>query len=220
MRLLPDTRRRLLWLAIFAIAMAQLEAAVVVYLRRLLYPEGFRFPLRAITGPLLWIELGREAATIVMLAAVGCLSCADRWRRFAAFMLLFGVWDVFYYLWLHAMDRWPQSPLTWDVLFLIPLPWVGPVAAPVLIALVMLAAALAIEELRDRGLPVRLTRGEWTATIASGLGLLVVLMWDAPNVSRGGLPSPFPWPVFLAFLACGAAAAARAWGRSRHAGTP
>src|SRR5215471_13766120 len=114
----------------YAVAMAYLESAIVVYLRRLYYPHGFDFPLVIIDIPTLLLELGREAATIVMLATVGIAAGRTKVGKGAYFLLLFGVWDICYYIWLKAFVEWPSSLLTWDVLFLIPVPWVGPVLAP------------------------------------------------------------------------------------------
>jgi hypothetical protein len=144
MPLLSATRKRLLWLTVFAVAMAQLEAAVVVYLRQLFYPQGFTFPLVIVTGRLLWVEIGREASTILMLAAAGVLSSADRWRRFASFMLLFGVWDIFYYVWLYVLLRWPSSLGTRDLLFLMPGEWWAPVWEPLLASCAFIAGAVLI----------------------------------------------------------------------------
>ena len=82
--------------------------------------------------------MGREAATLVMLLGVAMLAGTDRWDRIALFCIAFGVWDIAYYVWLWVFLRWPPSLLTWDVLFLIPVPWVGPVVAPVIVSVVMI----------------------------------------------------------------------------------
>ena len=88
------TRCSPLWLLLFAVAMAHLEATVVVYLRELFYPDGFDFPLVIIEGRIAWFEIGREVSTIVMLVAVGKLAAPrDPWRQFAGFLIAFGVWD-------------------------------------------------------------------------------------------------------------------------------
>ena len=213
--MLPATRRRLLWLTIFVIAMAQLEATVVVYLRELFYPEGFEFPLKIIRGRIAWIEVGREVSTVVMLVAIAKLAAPrDAWRQFAAFLWSFGLWDVLYYFWLWVMLGWPESPLTWDVLFLIPLPWVGPCLAPMLIAGIMMASGLVLESLRDRGKAVRVRRLEWVLTIGGALALITIFVWDAPAVIEGEMPGAFPWPLYLVVLAVPTAAAASAWRRS------
>lgn len=142
-------RIQLLWLLAFAVGMAYVEAAVVVYLRLLYYPDGFVVEglasLEAVPGHTLAVEIGREAATIVMLAAVALLSARRSWwERLAHFMWAFAIWDIFYYVWLYVLIDWPQSLMTVDVLFLIPAPWIAPVLLPVAISCLMLAASLAI----------------------------------------------------------------------------
>ena len=136
-------------LAAFAVAMAYVEAAVVAYLRLLYYPDGFVIEgaasLEPVPPTVLAIEIGREAATIVMLAAVALLSAGKSWWvRLAHFMWAFAFWDIFYYVWLYALLRWPSGPMTIDVLFLIPRPWIAPVFVPVVASLLMIGAALAI----------------------------------------------------------------------------
>jgi len=217
--LIAVTRRRLLWLSVFTIAMAQLEAAVVVYLRTIFYPDGFEFPLVIIEDHVAAIEVGREAATVLMFLALAKLySAGDRWRQYAAFLWAFGLWDILYYLWLWVMLRWLSSLLEFDVLFLIPLPWIGPVLAPVLISLVMMGAGWAILSLRDRELPVLVTKMEWAITVGGAISLIVLFMSDAESVVAGDMPRPFRWFVFALFLLLPLAAAQRAYRRSSDAG--
>ena len=59
-------------------------------------------------------------------------------------MWAFAFWDIFYYVWLYALLRWPSGPTTIDVLFLIPRPWIAPVFVPVVASLLVIGAALAI----------------------------------------------------------------------------
>jgi hypothetical protein len=132
-------------LLLFGISFGYLEAAVVVYLRAIYdpirervhpgRPAGDLFPLISpeqlhAAGPentkRLGIEIGREAATIIMLAAVGLAAGRNFNQRMAAFSIAFGLWDISFYAFLKLMLGWPQSLFTWDILFLIPLPWVGP----------------------------------------------------------------------------------------------
>lgn len=126
----------LLWLGVFAVAMAYLEATVVVYLRQVYYPEDPHtlFPARILSEIHLAIELAREVATVVMLIAVAALAVQGMMRRFAAFVYLFGLWDIFYYVWLKVTLGWPVSWSEWDILFLIPWAWLGPWMTPVAIA--------------------------------------------------------------------------------------
>src|SRR5688572_22491045 len=138
------TARRLLFMTFFGIAMGFLEAAVVVYLRLLYYPDGFDFPLIQLPWSVAVVELAREGATLVMLASVAILAGRTNWERFAWFAYLFGVWDIIYYVGLKMMLNWPDSLFTWDILFLLPLIWVGPVLAPLLISAALVTAALVV----------------------------------------------------------------------------
>jgi hypothetical protein len=189
---------------VFAVAMAYLESAVVVYLQRALAmtPDQL-FPLRRpdVVGDLAAIEVGREFATVVMLASVGCL-VGRKWHdRLAWTAVAFGVWDIFYYAWLWVFIGWPHSPATWDVLFLIPVPWAGPVWAPVAVSGALigfgLAAAYQVRAGRTPGVE------SWHAAAAVGGGLVVVVAFTAnsPALLSGGVPGWFPWPVFLGGMA-------------------
>ncbi len=126
-----------LWLVLFAASMGFLEAIVVVYLRMLYFPGGFSFPLGMIPSGVLTIEIVREASTMGMLVSVAAVSARDFVRRTGVFIFVFGVWDVFYYVALKIFLGWPPSLMTWDVLFLIPVTWLGPVLAPLIVAVTM-----------------------------------------------------------------------------------
>ncbi|MFH1862338.1 MAG: hypothetical protein ABH878_05945, partial [bacterium] len=172
------------------------EAAVVVYLRIIHYPDGFDFPLQAEAVSTLTTELGREAATLLMLLAIGFLGGRSRIERFAYVILSFGLWDIFYYVWLKVLIDWPASLLTWDLLFLIPLPWVGPVIAPVLVSAAMIGAALEIIRSQDRGIILIFPRWAWWVQIAAGLFIIASFLWDYQNIVSGGYPYPFRWDLF------------------------
>lgn len=206
-------RRTVAALLLFGVSFGYLEAAVVVYLRAIYDPIRQRlhpgrgpdelFPLissqeLADAGPenprRLLIEIGREAATIFMLAAIGLAAGRNFNQRMAAFAVVFGLWDIFFYVFLRLMIHWPQSLFTWDILFLIPLPWVGPVLAPMIVALSMVVCGLV--SLRLGGLPARPL--EWMAMILGGLIVILSFLWDFRNTMAGGLPSPFNWPLFFA----------------------
>ena len=131
-------KRVVLWLTLYAVAMAFLEAAVVGYLRGLYYPENILqiFPPRMFRPLDFVVELGREAATLVMMVSVALLAVPrNPTRIFAAFVYQFGVWDIFYYVWLKLTIGWPVRWGEWDILFLIPWAWLGPWMTPVVIAL-------------------------------------------------------------------------------------
>jgi hypothetical protein len=206
-------RRAVAALFLFGISFGYVEAAVVVYLRALYDPIRARlhpernphdlFPLitpqqLADAGPenprRLAIEIGREAATMLMLGAVALAAARNLHEWIAAFAVAFGVWDIMFYAFLKLMIHWPESLATWDILFLIPLPWVGPVWAPVLVALSMIVCgliALRAGEVRGR-LP------HWAGVLAGAAVIVIAFIWDFRNTSAGGLPNPFNWPLFFA----------------------
>jgi hypothetical protein len=191
------TRGKLLWVFLFTTAMAYIESAVVVYLREIYYPHGFEFPLEiAPLSGIIAVEIGREASTILILAAIGFFNGRTRLERLAYTMIAFGLWDVFYYVWLKVFINWPPALLTWDVLFLIPLPWVSPVLAPVLVSLALIGAGLGIIRLTEKGITLRLTALAWAAEIAAGLVIILSFLLDVKNISEGGYPNPFNWWVF------------------------
>ncbi|TET93422.1 MAG: hypothetical protein E3J26_06330, partial [Candidatus Zixiibacteriota bacterium] len=108
-----DHRTRIILILLFGVAMAYVEAMVVVYLRELLYPEGFSFPLKLMPLNLIAMELSRELASIVMLVAVAGITGKKFWERFGYFIILFGIWDIFYYVWLKVTIDWPSSLFDW-----------------------------------------------------------------------------------------------------------
>ena len=80
--------RKIFWLTVFSISMAIIEAAIVIYLRDIYYPEGFAFPLKMIAKKHLTVEIVREAATIFMLISVGSLCGTRFWEKFSYFILV------------------------------------------------------------------------------------------------------------------------------------
>jgi hypothetical protein len=202
-------RRKLLLLVAFALAMGYLEAAVVVYLRQIIYPTGFAFPLRRMSMDLALVEVGREAATIIMLLGVAFIAEKTRRGRLICFMLLFGVWDIAYYLWLWVTIGWPGSLLTWDVLFLIPVIWTGPVITPVLVSVLMIATAMIYYRWQDGAERVRISNAEWTVTIMAAVVIFVSFVFNHGVTFGGGIPTRFPWLVYAGGMAMGIAVLAR-----------
>jgi hypothetical protein len=203
-------RGRALTVVVFAVAMAYLESAVVVYLQRAqsISPDRL-FPLQQpqMLGDLAAIEVGRETATLVMLAGLGVLAGRRALDRVAWCAVAFGVWDIFYYAWLWVFIGWPHSPVTWDVLFLIPVPWVGPVWAPVAVSLALVGFGLAAAWQTERGRGLGVTRRDVGLGICGGFLVILSFTLDAPRLMRGGTPSSYPWPVFVAGMAVAAWAA-------------
>jgi len=178
--------------------MAYLEATVVVYLRKLYYPEGFHFPLKMIPPDMIIIELFREGSTILMILAVAFLAGRGRWERFAYFALIFGVWDIFYYVWLKATIDWPSSLFEWDILFLIPLPWIGPVIAPVSIALLLIIACGIILYLSSLNIPFKPPRGAYGLSIGGTLIVLYSFMKDTGATLHQQMPQPYRYDLLFA----------------------
>jgi len=189
---------------LFAIAFGWVEAAVVVYLRAIYYPGGFRFPLTLASMPHAAVEIAREAATIVMLGAVAHAAGRTRWERFGHFAFVFGVWDIAFYLGLRAALGWPESLLTWDVLFLIPLVWTGPVLAPVLVSVLLIVSGGWIARRERAGEPIRVRRLHWFFGVVSIALLLYSFTANHALVYAGAVPAAFPWFPFACGLGVGA----------------
>lgn len=189
---------RIFWLTLFGITMGYFEAAVVVYLRAIYYPEGFAFPLKVHADSIIAVEFSREIASVFMLAAVAYLAGKKFWERFAYFMISFGLWDIFYYVWLKALLDWPLSLFEWDVLFLIPLPWIGPVIAPVSIAALMIVFGIIIISLINKGCEFRPTPLACLVTV-SGIGLVLYsFMYDLAATLHQNMPRPYRYELLIA----------------------
>lgn len=215
-------KRTIIALILFGTAFGYLEAAVVTYLRLLHEPARQRFypsrspdqlfPLLTLDqvwsiGPdsqrILVTEIGREAATIVMLGAVALAVARNAGQWAAAFVIAFGTWDITFYVFLRVLLGWPASLFTWDILFLIPVPWVGPVLAPVLVSAVMIAAG-AWHLWRDAsGDPVDLRLPHWTGLLAGAAVIVFSFAMDYQHVMSGSMPHPFRWDVFAIGMVIG-----------------
>jgi hypothetical protein len=178
-------------------------------------------PLRGLLGH---VELVREGATLVMLIMVGVLAARTWQRRLAYALIAFGSWDIFYYVFLRIISDWPKSPFDWDVLFLLPLPWWGPVLAPLCIALLMIVWGTLATQAAESTTATAFTRTLWVVS-ALGIALaLYVFMADSIrsipqglDATRAVLPKSFNWPVFCAALTLMATPVAHAgWLASRR----
>jgi hypothetical protein len=215
-------KRGVLSLLLFGASFGYLEAAVVVYLRAIHEPArqqhhpgrspGDLFPLLTLeqlrgAGPAqidtLAIEIGREAATLIMLAAVALAAARNAGQWLAAFAIAFGTWDITFYVFLKFLLDWPASLETWDILFLIPVPWVGPVLAPVIVSASMIAAGLWHLRREATGNPVLLGVKHWLGLVLGGAVIVLSFTLDYGNVMAGGMPRPFKWWIFGAGEAIG-----------------
>jgi hypothetical protein len=190
-------RGKVVCLVAFAVAMAFVEAAIVVYLREII-GGGPIFPMKEISTQLLVVETCREAATIVMLVSVAVLSFRGGARRMGAFLLLFAVWDIFYYLWLSVTISWPGGIADWDVLFLIPVPWVGPVWSVLLISSGMIAFSVPFLRAPEEA---RFAPGlwGWASGVAGAAIIVATYIWEWTKIGYGAdVPTDFSvLPFFL-----------------------
>jgi len=166
-------KKKILILVVFSIAMGYMESAVVVYLREIFYPEGFEFPLKPITSQIALTEILREAATMIMLITIAILTGRTKTERFGFFIFCFAIWDITYYIVLYLLIGWPESILTWDILFLIPVTWVGPVLGPVLNSLSMILLALLITHYTTKNSYARINLFEWILLITGSIVIIV-----------------------------------------------
>ena len=214
----PSFPMRIFWIVtIFSIAMGFFESAVVIYLREILYPEGFDFPLAPIEIDLAITELIREAATIIMLLCIGILVGRTLAERFAWFIYSFAIWDIFYYIFLKLLIGWPESLLTWDILFLIPIIWIGPVISPVIVALTMILLAIILIYWSHKTGRISIKWPEWVIFISGSVILILVWIrdysgyilehyafrkiWTIPkddlyNLSMQYIPRKFNWGLY------------------------
>ncbi|MCS7151222.1 MAG: hypothetical protein NZ928_02400 [Endomicrobia bacterium] len=208
-------------LAVFSIAMGFLEATVVVYLRELYYPTGFGFPLNTfIPARILNIELVREITTIVMLICVGILSGGRFIWKLCYFLFSFGVWDIFYYVGLKVFINWPESLFSWDLLFLIPVAWVGPVIAPVICSATMIFLAMVVIYCEEKlSMKLNWSLIEWSLVLVGSFLIYLTFTWDFTTmiIEKGFIckflslgsdaefakvvssyvPTKFLWPMFV-----------------------
>jgi hypothetical protein len=208
-------------MGILAVALAYTEACIVVYLRQAIAPlRSVHFPAAAseplplltlqqlreggdVYPRLLVTEIAREITPLVVLLAAGW-ALARRKGQLAAFFLFgFGVWDIFYYVFLKILLGWPASLGTWDVLYLISTAWVAPVWAPLTVAatLVLAGASALYRGERRSG---RLAFLAWSA-IAAGTALVLTSFFLRTGEAFGSVPSKFDWPIFLCGWAMGVA---------------
>lgn len=190
-------KKKFFLLTLFALAFAFIESAVVVYLREIYYPEGFSFPLKFMPLKIFLVEIGRELSTLIVLFIAGYLSGKKISEKIAYFFYSFALWDIFYYFWLKVFLNWPESFLTWDILFLIPVPWSGPVITPIIVSLTMTIFSLAIIYFTGRNIVWRIDLLN-SLFIGSAIILIFVsFIWNFPLLVKQGLPNKFPWSIFF-----------------------
>ena len=209
----------ILWVTLFGISMGFFESAVVIYIRALYFPDGFAFPLVAMEEYLALTELLRETASMIMILTVAILAGKKLADRLAYFIYIFAIWDIFYYVFLKALLDWPESFMTWDVLFLIPMVWTGPVIAPLILTFLMIVFAFLIIWF-DQHLPkVKIFPLTWLLLITGSIVVITAFCWDFARfvfarhsfaelmidtwkgklfeLTMNYIPQSFNWPMFI-----------------------
>jgi hypothetical protein len=197
--------KKITWLTLFSIAMGFMETVIVVYLRKLYYPDGFQFPLVAMDDGIIKAEFLREAATVIMLLAIGILTGKTVAQKFSFFIYCFAIWDIFYYVFLKALLDWPKSLFTWDILFLIPVPWVGPVIAPCIVSITMIALAFGIIRFQEKGYATAIKIKDWLFFSVGSALIILSFIVDAfryislpgNNLANTSVPSHYDWGLFI-----------------------
>jgi len=201
-RRLSETLARFFAVVIFSIACGYIEAAVVVYLRAIFYPAGFNFPLTlfGLDNPLwkkfLITEVGREIATLVVIFTAAWLFGKSKQQRFAYFLVIFAVWDIFYYIWLKFLIGWPASIMDWDILFLIPAVWASPVLAPVLVSATMLLCAVEILYRDFRNRPLKASLVDKVGFFLAAFAAVFTFCFAGLHIAEPDYKTYFYWPVF------------------------
>ncbi len=199
--------RRALYAALWIVGLTigWFEASIVIDLRALLYPNGFVFPLAIMPTQLMAVEITREACSLILLGTIGWIAGTRRADRWGAFLLLFGVWDLMYYVVLKLVLDWPAGIdlTTWDILFLIPVPWAGPIWAPAIVAAEFVAIGTYLVFTPDRARAYRSI--DTLVLTASAVIIVATFMTEWRAVAESRLPTFFPVAVFGAAVAIGTA---------------
>jgi len=117
-------------------------------------------------------------------------------QRFAYFLTIFAVWDIFYYVWLKVLLDWPGSIMDWDVLFLIPVVWASPILAPILISLTLLVFAVIILYRCCCKGPLKLTLADWIGFTFAALVVVVSLCTAGSYITKPDYKLHFHWLLF------------------------
>lgn len=194
--------------AVFAVAMAWAEAAVVFYLRTIAnrimpyQPEPLPVIEEARTA-----ELEREIVTIVMLDTVAVSAGRTRQARLGHALVAFCTWDIFYYVFMQPMTGWPCTLPEWDILFPPSLLWWGPVIAPMLISVFRILWGTIVTQFEHIRLwhtqnlrVIVLALVEAARPLYMFMGELLRVAGQAVDTIRDVLQGRFNWPVFKVAL--------------------
>ena len=188
--------RQLFWLMVWGVAFAYIEASVVVYLREIYYPDGFAFPVVIAETHMALTEVVRELATLLIMWATVNLTYQMLQSKMAAFMVIFGVWDIFYYIFLKIILNWPEALTSWDILFLIPMPWVGPIWAPIVVSIGLIYAGSTILIQNEEGHFLDFDRKFILLEFVAAIIIIVSFLIPGYAVITESIPNNFPYYLF------------------------
>jgi hypothetical protein len=194
---------RLFGIFLFGIAFGFIEAVIVVYLRQLYNVPDRLFPIDMNAYSRRSIEMIRELCTLALILGAAWPAGKNGLQRFAFYAIGFGTWDIFYYLGLKLFIHWPASLLTWDLLFLIPAPWAGPVLSPCLVSAALIGCGLFALRKMEAGYRYRPRWSHWLVWMISGALILATYLDTAGMVAGGGVPDRYRWWLFLIGLGLG-----------------
>ena len=155
-----------------------------------------------------------------MLAGAALAGTRKSREWFPAFLVCFGIWDITFYIFLKFLLNWPASLLTWDILFLLPVPWVGPVIAPVVVSVSMIVAGLLVLWREHHGTLVQIGPLRWILISLGAAIIFAAFIADFRNTSAGGNPNAFRWGLFFTGEIIGLAAFASSFRRTKSERAP
>lgn len=185
-----------LWLTLWGITFGYIEAAIVIYIREIYYPNGFQFPVILAENHVALVEIIREAMTLIILWMTAQLTRRTFHGKLAFFMFLFGVWDIVYYIVLKIFLGWPDSLATWDILFLLPFPWVGPVWAPVVVSIALISVSILVLTHHEKSGPLSIPNWAWVVEIVCGIVIIISFLIPGQAVIHETVPTHYPWYLF------------------------
>jgi hypothetical protein len=139
-----------------------------------------------------------------MLIGLGYLIGKNFLQRFAFFMFAFGIWDIFYYIWLKVFINWPESFFAWDILFLIPLPWLGPVLSPIIVSVCLIISSLIVIHFETQDYPIIVKTSDWIILVFAGIIIIFSYLQHFYTIMNNGTLNYYPWWLFTSGLALGA----------------
>jgi hypothetical protein len=137
---------------------------------------------------------------MALLASAAWLAARCTRDFVGAFLLAFGIWDLVYYAALRVIVGWPETLCSWDILFLIPAPWMAPVWAPMIVAAVFVGVGTFFFQTPSR--EARYTMADLAVIVLAATAIVLSFLVEWPFVTG---PQPAPqfrqWLYWIGLLA-------------------